>query len=344
MTYRHLTYADRVAMETLLNRKCSKADVARYLNVSRATITREFRKGLYKHTNSDLTETEKYSADLAQKNTDYAQTSKGRPLKIGNDMEYAEYLESKIVNDGCSPAVALALAHGLGMKTHISVNTLYRYIEHGLFLKLTNKYLPVKSKRKNHKHKIRVQKRMSAGQTIENRSGEVNNRDTFGHWEMDTVKGKKGTTKSCLLVLTERLTRREIIRKIPDQGAKSVVAELDKLEHRLGLMFSKLFKTITVDNGVEFSDYENMKRSLLHDGDRTEIYYCHAYSSYERGSNENANKLIRRHIPKGQDIDKYDDVYIQGIQDWMNSYPRKIHGWQTANDLFDAEINKLYAI
>ena len=297
MTYRHLTYADRVAMETLLNRKCSKADVARYLKVSRATITREYKKGIYIHTNSDLTETEKYSADLAQKNTDYAQTSKGRPLKIGNDMEYAEYLESKIVNDGCSPAVAIALAHGLGMKTHVSVNTLYRYIDHGLFLKLTNKYLPVKSKRKNHKHKIRVQKRMSAGQSIENRSDEVDSRDTFGHWEMDTVKGKKGITKSCLLVLTERLTRREIIRKIPDQGARSVVAELDKLERRLGNMFSRLFKTITVDNGVEFSDYENMKRSLLHDGDRTEIFYCHAYSSYERGSNENANKLIRRHIP-----------------------------------------------
>lgn len=344
MTYRHLTYADRVAMETLLNRKCSKADVARYLKVSRATITREYKKGIYIHTNSDLTETEKYSADLAQKNTDYAQTSKGRPLKIGNDMEYAEYLESKIVNDGCSPAVALALAHGLGMKTHVSVNTLYRYIDHGLFLKLTNNYLPVKSKRKNHKHKIRVQKRMSAGQSIENRSDEVDSRDTFGHWEMDTVKGKKGITKSCLLVLTERLTRREIIRKIPDQGAKSVVAELDKLEHRLGQMFLKLFKTITVDNGVEFSDYEKMKRSLLHEGDRTEIYYCHAYSSYERGSNENANKLIRRHIPKGHDIDKYDDAYIQNIQNWMNSYPRKIHGWRTANDLFDEEINKLYVM
>lgn len=344
MTYRHLTYADRVAMETLLNRKCSKADVARYLKVSRATITREYKKGIYIHTNSDLTETEKYSADLAQKNTDYAQTSKGRPLKIGNDMEYAEYLESKIVNDGCSPAVAIALAHGLGMKTHVSVNTLYRYIDHGLFLKLINKYLPVKSKRKNHKHKIRVQKRMSAGQSIENRSDEVDSRDTFGHWEMDTVKGKKGITKSCLLVLTERLTRREIIRKIPDQGARSVVAELDKLERRLGNMFSRLFKTITVDNGVEFSDYENMKRSLLHDGDRTEIFYCHAYSSYERGSNENANKLIRRHIPKGHDIDKYDDTYVQYIQDWMNSYPRKIHGWRTANDLFDEEINKLYAM
>lgn len=338
MRYRHLRYADRVSMETLLNRGCSKADVARYLHVSRATVTREYKKGLYVHTNSDLTEDIRYSADLAQQNTDYAQTSKGRPLKIGNDIKFAEYVEDKIVNDGYSPAAALAMAALDNMKTHISVNTLYRYIDKGLFLKLTNKKLPVKGLRKKHKNKVRVQKRMSAGESIEYRSNEVNDRNTFGHWEMDTVKGKRGKSKSCLLVLTERLTRREIVRKIPDQGSKSVVAELDKLEHRLGAMFLRLFKSITVDNGVEFSDYKNMKRSLLHDGDRTRIYYCHAYSSYERGSNENANKLIRRHIPKGHNIDKYDDTYIQHIQDWMNFYPRKILGWKCSEELFRDEV------
>lgn len=341
MRYRHLRYADRVSMETLLNKGCSKADVARYLHVSRATVTREYKKGLYVHTNSDLTEDVRYSADIAQQYTDYAQTSKGRPLKIGNDIAFARYVESRIVNDGYSPAAALADACISGFSTQISVNTLYRYIDNGLFLMLTNKALPVKGVRKKHKKKVRIQKRMSAGESIDFRSQEVDSRSTFGHWEMDTVKGKKGTTKSCLLVLTERLTRREIVRKIPDQRARSVVAELDKLEHRLGDMFSRLFKTITVDNGVEFSDYENMKRSLLHDGDRTQIYYCHAYSSYERGSNENANKLIRRHIRKGDDIDKYDDVYVKHIQDWMNAYPRKVLGWKSADMLFNNEFSKI---
>ena len=167
MRYRHLRYADRVSMETLLNRGCSKADVARYLHVSRATVTREYKKGLYVHTNSDLTEDIRYSADLAQQNTDYAQTSKGRPLKIGNDIKFAEYVEDKIVNDGYSPAAALAMASLDNMKTHISVNTLYRYIDKGLFLKLTNKKLPVKGQKKKHKNKVRVQKRMSAGESIE---------------------------------------------------------------------------------------------------------------------------------------------------------------------------------
>ena len=341
MTYRHLTYADRVAMETLLNRKCSKADVARYLKVSRATITREFKKGIYVHTNSDLTETEKYSADLAQKNTDYAQTSKGRPLKIGNDMEYAEYLESKIVNDGCSPAAALALAHDLGMKTHVSVNTLYRYIDHGLFLKLTNKYLPVKSKRKNHKHKVRVQKRMSAGQSIENRSDEVNSRDTFGHWEMDTVKGKRGKSKNSLLVLTERKTRDEIVMKLPEHTAAAVVNALDAIERKWGDMFKQVFKTITMDNGSEFADCEGIERSALGAGSRTKTYYCHPYSSYERGSNEVTNKMIRRHIPKGTNFDEKTDEEISAIESWVNNYPRKIHDYHSAGELFEEEIRKI---
>lgn len=159
---------------------------------------------------------------------------------------------------------------------------------------------------------------------------------------MDTVRGKQGVSKTCLLVLTERKTRNEIIRKMPDGKARSVVAELDKLEKRLGGLFQKLFKTITVDNGVEFADYAGMKRSLLHPGtDRTKIYYCHPYSSYERGSNENANKLIRRHIPKGKNTDRYSHQQIRYIQDWINNYPRKLHGWRTAGELFRVEVAQI---
>lgn len=131
--FRHLTYSDRIAMETLLNRGSSKADVARYLGVSRATITREYRKGVYKHTTSELVEIERYSADLAQQNTDYAQTSKGRPLKLGNDIEFSRYIEDKIIKGGYSPAVALVMAGQAGFKTDISVNTLYRYIDAHVF-------------------------------------------------------------------------------------------------------------------------------------------------------------------------------------------------------------------
>ena len=341
--FRHLVYGDRVAMETLLNRGNSKADVARYLGVSRATITREYKKGIYKHMTSELIEVERYSADLAQSTADYANTAKGRPLKIGNDIVFAKYIEDKIIKGGFSPAVALSMARSEGMNIDISVNTLYRYIEKHVFEKLSDKHLPIKGHKKRYRHKRKSQKRMSAGQSIERRPKDIDSRQEFGHWEMDTVKGKKGVSKSCLLVLTERKTRMEIVRKIPTQGAKSVVNELDKLEHKLKQEFKSIFKTITVDNGVEFSDYEGLRKSLLQDDNRTEVYYCHAYCSCERGSNENANKLIRRHIPKGYDTDRVSKRKVQYVEDWINDLPRKIFGWRSSRQLFNEELKKLYA-
>ena len=112
-------------------------------------------------------------------------------------------------------------------------------------------------------------------------------------------------------------------------------------EHGLGESFSRIFRTITVDNGVEFSDFYGMQESKIADRDRTKLYYCHAYSSYERGSNENANRIIRRHAPKGSNLDELSHEDVRHIQDWMNNYPRKLLGWKTANDLFREELEKL---
>ena len=187
-----------------------------------------------------------------------------------------------------------------------------------------------------------MQKRASAGESIENRPDEVKDREVFGHWEMDTVKGKQGVTKSCMLVLTERKTRDEIIVKLPDQKAASVVEAIDRLERKWGDMFTKVFRSITVDNGVEFSDYEGLERSVLHEGEkRTFAFYCHPYSSWERGTNENNNRLIRRHIPKGEDFDEKQDKDIEYIENWINNYPRGIFSFRTSAQLFDEEVKKL---
>lgn len=104
----------------------------------------------------------------------------------------------------------------------------------------------------------------------------------------------------------------------------------------------KVFKTITVDNGVEFSNYEGMEKALYRVGKRTEVYYCHPYSSSERGSNENQNKLIRRHYPKGSDFDKVlDKKKIKQVENWINEYPRLIFEGRSSKQLFDEECEKL---
>lgn len=342
--YKHLSQNDRIKMETMLNSGHKVVEVAEYLHVHRSTIYREMKRGEYTHRNSDYTEEVRYSSDLGQQTHDWNAQGKGRSIKIGNDLPLAEYIEDKIVNDKYSPEAALvAVAQsGLEFSTTISVRTLYRYIDNGIFLKLTNKDLPVKGKKKKHNKKVKTQKRAAAGESIENRPEEVKNRETFGHWEMDTVKGKKGVTKSCMLVLTERKTRNEVIIKLQDKKAESVVDALDRLERKWGEMFTKIFRSITVDNGVEFSDYEGLERSAINEGEkRTFVFYCHPYSSWERGTNENNNRLIRRHIPKGEDFDEKQDRDIEYIENWINNYPRGIFGFKTSAQLFEEEVKKL---
>ena len=95
------------------------------------------------------------------------------------------------------------------------------------------------------------------------------------------------------------------------------------------LQSTRIFKTITVDNGCEFADVKGIEK-----GGRTQLYFCHPYSSWERGSNENLNKMIRRFVPKGFSINKVSRKQVHQIQTFMNSYPRKILGWRCADDVF----------
>ena len=116
---------------------------------------------------------------------------------------------------------------------------------------------------------------------------------------------------------------------MPDGTMASVVAVLDTLEKKLGSVnFRRIFQTITVDNGSEFQDWEGMTRSG--DGERTHIYYCHPYSAFERGSNENGSRMIRRRVPKGTDFTWITKADTLEVQRWVNEYPRGILGGRCA--------------
>ena len=152
----------------------------------------------------------------------------------------------------------------------------FNRILNGVFRFLTNEDLPEKPKKK----RTYTMKRPPWGDSIEKRLSEVDTRETFGHWEGDTVYRKKDGAKA-LFVLTERLTRREIIVRI-------------------------------------------------------KVYFCHPYSSYECGSNECQNKMIRRPFPKGTDFGNVTDAEVTRAEPWMNNYPHKILGWKTSEMLFRA--------
>lgn len=338
--FRHLTRTDRIRIETLLRAGVGCSAIARELGIHRSTVYYEIKKGSYTHRNHDWTEETRYSADLADMRTRQAETGKGPQLKIGNDRKLAEHIEKKIREEKYSPAAVLGEIKAKGLKFSVTIhspNTIYSYIDKGIFLNLTNKDLPVRGNKKRSYNKVRPAKRAPSGESIEKRPDEIRDRSSFGHWEMDTVVSARGSLKA-LLVLTERLTRREIIRLLPDKTTASVVKALDDIERGMGGGFRDLFRTITCDNGTEFSDAAGIERSV-DGGTRTKTYFCHPYSSYERGSNENANKLIRRWQPKGSVFEDLTEEQVQSLEDWANRYPRKIHGWRCAEDMFQDHLH-----
>ena len=341
--YKHLTYTNRLQIEAWRKVGIEPKTIANKLGVHISTIYRELKRGQYEHLNSDYTREMRYSPEIAEEKNQANLRAKGAPLKIGSDYVYAQYIEYKIREEKYSPRALLGeiKRDGIIFNTTISAPTLYRYIEQGVFLTITNKDLPVKRNKTTRKYKKVRASRAPRGESIEKRPAEIAERSTFGHWEMDCVVGKKGTKKT-FLVLTERYTRYEIIRIMKDHTAESVIKALNGIERKYGAdLFAKIFKTITIDNGSEFSDYSGIEQSCRRKGTRTKAYYCHPYSSYERGSNENQNKMIRRHYPKGMSLEKITPEDTRKLEKWINNYPRGIFNYYTSADLFEGCINSL---
>ena len=337
--YKQIDRDERMKIEALYTAGYSIAEIAKQMNRNYTTIYREIRRGRATQRNTDWTERTIYSADLAQMKYEVNKKQCGRELKTGNDYKFLHYIEKKIADEKYSPAATLMEIKKENIKfdTEICLTTLYNYIKSGVFLNLTLEELPYRRKKKKATHR-RVQKRLSAGTSISERPEEILERDEFGHWEMDTVVGAQGKGKKSLLVLTERKTRFELLFLLKDHTSNEVVKALDKLERRVSEKnFREIFKTITVDNGTEFSDTEGIQKSRRNKRNRTKLYYCHAYRSCERGSNENQNKLVRRWHPKGTIFDTVTKSEIIMLQNWINEYPRKLFDGGSAKEILSRE-------
>lgn len=333
----YMTRDERCQLEALRSAKIPVTQIARQLGFCRQTIYNELSRGAYVHT-CDYWDEVRYSADKGQQIHDGRQSAKGPPLKIGKDRAYADFLEKKMLGvqkngktdkrKRYSPAAALAAARVEGFHTSVCTSTLYSYIKKQVFLRLTTKDLWEKGRRKKRRYgKVR---RIAHPilPSITNRPEEVSRRSEPGHWEMDLVVScSKG--KGALLTLTERTSREELLFKMPDKRAVTVRAVFDKLEKNMGRdLFRKKFRSITTDNGPEFLEYEQLINSIF-GGKRFDIWYCHSYAAWEKGTNENHNRMIRRWFPKGTDFSKVKSGEIAALQNWMNGYPRKVLGWKT---------------
>lgn len=338
----YMTKEERLKLEALREAGISVSEIAKQLGFCRKTIYNELNRGAYHRIVERFgiyRDETHYSADKAQQITEYNQSAKDRPMKIGSDRAYADFLEDKMLGkqaDGktdkrkrYSPAAALAEARKEGFTTSVCVSTLYSYIDKRVFRHLTNKDLWIKSiqKKRNYETVKRIAHPLLPN--ITQRPAAADSREEYGHWEMDLIIGAKGTLP-VLMTLSERSRRKEMIFKLPNRKAATIRGVFDKLEKRMP-DFSYHFKTITTDNGSEFLKYDELVKSI-YGGKRFEVYYCHSYASWEKGTVENHNRMIRRWFPKGTDFRRVTKKEIAELQDWMNNYPRKILNWKTPNE------------
>lgn len=325
---RYLTEYERIVIETMLKDGKNPKEIAERLGKHFTTIYREIKKGTVLLRNGRTWEdVPTYCADRGEQLKQERSHNKGVLCKVGN-IEYLDRAAYYLKKLHYSPYATLQCLNREFPGIKICLSTLYNYIYTDRILDVDRSSLPYQKKVREEVYCTRKPSyHMLGAKSIEERSKAVYKRDSFGHWEMDTVVGGQKKGKNCLLVLTERTTRKEIIRKIANRKAETVLSEINTMERQYGLeTFRRIFKTITCDNGVEFAEFKNIELSIDGKQERTKLYFCHPYCSGERGSNENNNKLIRRFIPKGESINKYSDDYIFYIQEWINNYPRKIFG------------------
>ena len=326
----NITEKERYQIEILLKQKYTVRQIADALGHGYHTVYHEIKKGTVEQMDSLLAKHRVYKADYAQLVTKRNLSGRGRKLKLSPSSDLVPFIEHMVKMEKYSPAALIRYAadQHLVFDTSICPRTIYHYYDRGFFRHTSWKDLPYKKRKKKDADTVSsVPLNNRSGRSIEERAGSIMQRKDYGHWEMDTVVSGQKNGRSCLLVLSERMTRQEIIRKLPDKKAASVVRALDRLEREMGARsFREMFKTITCDNGVEFLDSAGIERSRFSKRQRTVLYYCHPYSAWERGTNENINRMVRRFYPKGCSFDKVTSTDVQRLEDWINHYPRKILG------------------
>lgn len=271
-----------------------------------------------------------YNAELAQNMYQSNRLRCQRKEKFPRIRAFLSFFVELFKTKGFSPNAAVDLAKRKSLfapDEMVSTMTLYKLIDTQR-LEIRNIDLLEQTKRRITKKRQAVNRKV-LGKSIEERPVSIETREEFGHFEIDTVNGKRDGSETALLTLTERQTRFEIIRAIDAKDADSVTYAINQLIQEYGADFSLIFRSITADNGSEFAQLSETLKGL------TDVYFTHPYTSCERGTNENHNPMIRRYIPKGASIDTYSRRFIEGIADKMNDLPRKILDYQTPSKAFD---------
>ena len=339
---KHLTYGEMQKIEAYKALKFSNRKIAALLGRSPQTINNAINKASVTQKSQQKQNSKTYtyyktvySADLHYEIYLQNRANCGRHPKWVETDEFIDWADHKMLEEKWSPDVVVQKAKENFPESIVpSTSTLYNWIDSGI-MQTKNIDLLEKVGRKSRTTKGRSRRNVKVlGTSIEERPKSVDDRQEFGHWEIDTVAGNIDADEPVLLTLVERKTRFEKIFKIAGQRAVEVDRTLKAFIQKLNGLEGQIFKTVTSDNGSEFATLSQLTTE-------TDVYFCHPYASYERGTSENQHKIIRRFLPKHQSLKKVKDTQVQRIQRWMNDYPRRILDYKTHHQAFVQELTKL---
>lgn len=310
MAHHHFTREDRVLLAKLKFSGLSNCSCARILHFHPATIGRELKRGA-------ATTAIGYDARIAR--------DRAKRLRLAANQQHRKLHEQQ------AKRITELLCHyyspdQAGQAVGLSHATVYRWLwsQSKTFIAGIWKYLRHKKLRRNYGTKRREQQRALLNKRwIDDRPQTINDRVFYGHWEGDTVHGKNHI--GFLVTLVERKSGYALVGHIPNatkeafkQCAEELLAPLPK----------HLKRSLTLDNGKEMQDYEALEQ---HTG--MKVYFAHPYHSWERGTNENFNGLLRQFFPKGRDLRIIDKEELDLSVNLLNTRPRKRHGYKSPAEL-----------
>jgi len=334
---KHLTSEDRGAIQAMKKLGLSNRRIAAYLHCSPTTVSHELKRGTPPR-KSNRGRIPSYSAKRGHAVYQSNRRNRRKPHKIHQCQTFVQWVmtpihEGKWSIDAC---VGDARKHSLFPADEMtSTKTLYKEVWAGNW-ELSVRELPEARKRKK-RHKNTRKRKKNDGTSIDKRPEIVNFRMEEGHWEGDTVVGRRNGEEAVILTLLEKKTQNYIAIRIAGKTSEAVNAAMADLHKKYGKWFSRVFQTITVDNGSEFAALAEVERW------GTKIYYAHPYTSWERPQNERHNGMLRRYVHKGVSIERYSEEDILWIADTINSLPRRNLGYCTPEELFDAFLDIVYA-
>ncbi len=315
-TYTHIAKLERYEISILIKRGHSVAEVAQEIGRDKSSIYRELRRnkvaGAYNARKAD------HKAYVTRKYAKY------QAMRIIGDMKLREYVDTCLLDRDWSPEqIAGRIARETGMQP-ISAPTIYKYIRSPYGRKLEHELELAKKKRtKRWQRKVT---QLEGRVFIDARPEAVSMRQQYGHWEADFIVSGKPYGMASLLVLHERVSRYTLVRKLSARTIAEVEDALVTMTKGIGP-----FKTLTIDNDIAFARHFKLSELL-----ETPVFFTHPYHSWEKGGVENVNRLIRRYVPKSCDISVFTDEEIASYQQKINDMPRKVLGYETAQEVYDS--------